>query len=224
MPNSQLTEIVIVMDRSGSMSPIAKDMEGGVELLLTEQAKVPGECRFTLVQFDSTNQVTNIETVYESVPVALFAGAGRISLVPRGMTPLNDAVGHTIRRTGERYAAFPDDRRPGKVIFVIITDGDENSSKVFTTAQVQAMVKHQTDVYQWQFVFLGANVDAFAEGEVRGVRRASTANYTANASGVRAAFVAASDSTVRYRSSTEPTASLTFTDEERAKMAGKKDA
>ncbi len=175
------TDLTLLLDRSGSMASIRSDVEGGLARFLAEQKALPGECDLTLVQFDSEA----IETVFEARPVQR---APRIRLEPRGWTPLLDAVGRTIERTGRRLARIPEPARPGRVLFVIVTDGLENASREFTRAKVKAMIDRQQQVYSWQFIYLGANVDAFAEAAGLGIPAESAAGYHASPAGVQAAF------------------------------------
>jgi uncharacterized protein YegL len=204
---TDLCELVVVLDRSGSMQPIAKDMEGGFDQLIADQRKLPGRCLVTLVQFDSER----VETVYEAKPVAEVPA---LSLVPRGSTPLLDAVGSTIKRTGDRLATTPEAARPGKVIMLIVTDGQENASREYKKEQVKAMVEHQRTAYQWEFIYLGANVDAFAEAGSLGINLASASNYIPDSAGAQAVYVAASASVGRSRAG----GSTALTDDERRKL------
>jgi len=121
--------------------------------------------------------------------------------VPRGWTALLDAIGRTINATGARLGAMPEDQRPEKVIFVIVTDGKENVSQEFREPEkVFQMIGHQRDVYQWDFVFIGANQDAIAVGATFNIPAASSMTYAANAAGTREAFTSASNYTAHTRS------------------------
>lgn len=163
------TDITLVVDRSGSMETMREDAEGGINTFISEQAKRPGECKITLVQFDN---------VYEMVFRGVDAAAcPRYNLVPRGSTALLDAVGRTINDTGARLAALPEAERPGLVIFVITTDGMENASESFKRQQVRDMIAHQQNVYKWQFTFLAANAEAFDEAMQMGIDSSSVARY-----------------------------------------------
>jgi Mg-chelatase subunit ChlD len=166
---NDLTDVTLVIDRSGSMEAIRSDAEGGVNKFITEQAKQPGECRITLVQFD-----TEYEFLQQGVNAA---ECPPYKLVPRGGTALLDAVGRAINETGARLAAMPEAERPGLVVFVITTDGQENSSKEFTREQVKKMIAHQQDTYKWQFTFLAANAEAFAEASGMGIDAAQAAQF-----------------------------------------------
>ena len=143
MTDQNLTDITIVLDRSGSMASVRADTIGGFNEFLRKQREANiGECRVSLVQFDD-----QYETVYADRPVAVAADLTSETFVPRGSTALNDAIGKTIAATGARYAALPELMRPGKVLFVIVTDGGENASKEYTGAKVQEMIVQQRDKY-----------------------------------------------------------------------------
>lgn len=189
---NDLTDITLVVDRSGSMAQIREDAEGGVNTFIAEQAKQPGEATLTLVQFD-----TEYEFVHRGVPVGQ---ASPYQLVPRGMTALLDAVGRAINETGERLANMPEPERPGLVVVVVMTDGLENSSREFTRQQIKQMIQHQQEVYSWQFTFLGANQDAFAEAEAIGISATAAANYSPEK--VRHAWLGAASKVGRMRAQT----------------------
>ncbi len=153
---SDLTDITLVVDRSGSMESIKSDAEGGINEFILQQASEPGEAMLTLMQFD-----TEYDLVHNGVKVS---DVPAYTLVPRGMTALLDAVGRAINETGARLAAMPEQDRPGLVVFVIVTDGEENSSQEFTRADLRKLIEHQQSEYSWQFTFLAADQDAFAAG------------------------------------------------------------
>ena len=181
MTNPQRTDITIVLDRSGSMASVKSDVEGGFARFLEDQRKLPGECTLSLTQFDSEA----VEEVYVARPIA---EAPAMSLHPRGMTPLLDAVGRTITRTGERLAALSESERPGRVLFLIITDGIENASREFSKAQIRELIERQRRVYQWDFIYLGANVDAFAEAGGMGIGAAHAAAFRATGPSIHRLF------------------------------------
>lgn len=205
-----LTDIVVVLDRSGSMQSCKDDAEGGLNAFVDEQKTRPGRAMFSLVQFD-----TEYEFVHRGVPIAQVPP---FTLIPRGWTALLDAVGRAIIETGDRFSKTPESDRPGLVVFVIITDGQENSSKEFTRDQIKEMIRHQTEVYKWQFTFLGANQDAFAEAGGMGIAAAGTANYSPLKA--RGAFAAASGTVGRMRSAAAKGEEVKnyFTDREQADM------
>lgn len=192
MPNNDLTEIAVILDRSGSMQSIRADMEGGYAAFLAEQRASPSPCVVSLYQFDD-----RFDVVYQEVPLASAPG---LSLVPRGSTALLDALGRSIVMIGERLAAKAEHERPGKIVVMVVTDGQENASREFTRELVREKVKHQTDVYGWQFAFLGANIDSFGEAASLGIAGAAVGNFQANAAGVDAMYASASAGVRAYRS------------------------
>ena len=205
-----LTDITLVVDRSGSMQAIRLDAEGGVNAFIAEQAKEPGEALLTLVQFD-----TEYEFVHRGAPIRQVP---EYQLVPRGMTALLDAVGRAINETGERLAKMDEADRPGLVVFVVMTDGEENSSKEFSKAQIKQMIQHQQEKYQWHFTFLGANQDAFAEAAAIGVYADGVADFAPHKVHAAYASTARKVSRMRMQSSLGDTVSNEFTDEERNEM------
>ena len=207
---SDLADITLVVDRSGSMHAVREDAEGGVNAFITEQRNQPGAALLTLVQFD-----TEYEFIHRGVPVSQVP---KYELIPRGMTALLDAMGRAINETGKRLADMAADDCPGLVVFVIMTDGFENSSREFTKSQIKDMVEHQQQKYNWHFTFLGANQDAFAEAGGLGIQRAGTANFSVNA--VLGAFEGTAEKVARMRSQQREgrTVSNEFTDAERKRM------
>jgi len=207
---SDLTDITLVVDRSGSMQERRADAQGGVNAFIQKQAEEPGEALLTLVQFDTEYEIVHSGTPIHKVP--------EYTLEPRGATALLDAVGRAINETGNRLAAVEEADRPGLVVFVITTDGLENSSREFTKAQIKEMIQHQQEKYDWHFTFLGANQDAFAEAGGLGIRPASAAQYSMDK--VAAAYEGTAQKIARMRGQSrrgEPVLDE-FTDEERKKM------
>lgn len=154
MPNQSKTLIVVVLDRSGSMDVICDDIAGGFNSFIEEQRKQPGECAVTLTQFDDKYEVVYNNKSIADVPKLAAHG----NYVPRGNTALYDAVGRTINEVGAELNKLAEADRPGKLLFVIITDGQENASKEFAPSKVGEMIKHQQTVYQWQFTYLAATL------------------------------------------------------------------
>ena len=203
-----LTELAIILDRSGSMASVAHDMEGGFDKFMADQRATPnGDCRVSLTQFDSLG----VETLYNG---KALADVPRLVLEPRGNTPLLDAVGKTVVALRERIGreAAPADGR--RVLVLVITDGEENASVEYTKAQVKTLVEGQRAA-GWDFIYLGANVDAFAEAGGMGIAAASTSPYTATPTGVAHGFSAASSRVASYRAG----GSAAFTDAERDEIA-----
>lgn len=207
--NHDLTDITIILDRSGSMQGVRDDTIGGYNTFISEQAKLPGEARMTLVQFDD-----QYERVYMGVRVGEVRPLDHKTFVPRGSTALLDAIGRTISETGSRLAALAEADRPGKVIMVIITDGYENASKEFKRERVFSLINHQREHYSWDFVFLGANQDAIAAGAAIGVMASKVMSYAADAKGMQDVFA----STSNYVGTMRATGQATFSDDDRAKQ------
>jgi von Willebrand factor type A domain-containing protein len=207
---ADLTDIILVVDRSGSMASVKEDAEGGVNAFIAKQAEEPGEALVTLLQFD-----TEYEFQYQGVPIHK---APRYELNPRGMTALLDAVGRAINETGERLAKMAEQDRPSLVVFVVMTDGQENSSQEFTKSQLKKMIERQQKEFNWHFTFLGANQDAFAEAGGMGINAAGVANYTAGK--VAAAWQGTASKVARMRGqrSAGKTVTNEFTTEEREEM------
>jgi uncharacterized protein YegL len=185
------THITMLLDRSGSMEQIRSDVQGGIDKFVSEQRTQPGEATFALYTFD--------DQLDEEISPRPIADVGAVTLIPRGRTALLDAMGKAITKTGEWLAAKPEDKRPEKVVFAVITDGLENASVEWTRDRVLKLVTHQRDAYQWEFLFLAANQDAIAAGGAIGVPQAGAMNYAATSAGVGHAFAAASASTSEYR-------------------------
>lgn len=164
------TEIVLVLDKSGSMGTLYNDTLGSVNAFLDEQKAQEGEASLTLVLFN-----TEIQTLLESCPIKDAPILAEKNYRVGGATALLDAMGVTIDRLGARLAALPEDKRPERIVFVTITDGEENSSHRFTLEQIRDKVKHQTEVYQWTFLFLGVGIDAFADAQNLGLNAATAA-------------------------------------------------
>lgn len=192
------------------MSSCKTDAEGGLNAFVDAQKNEPGEALLTLVHFN-----TSYEFVHKGVPIK---DVPKYTLQPHGNTALLDAVGRAIIETGERLAAMSEDQRPALVVFVILTDGQENSSREFSREKIKEMITHQTDAYKWQFTFLGANQDAFAEAGAMGIATSGTANFARNAS--PQAFKSAHKNVTRMRTASAQgvTVENRYTDAERKEM------
>lgn len=207
---NDLTDVTLIVDRSGSMTKCRQEAETGVNRFIEEQKKQPGECLFSLVQFDS-----EYEFVHNGIPIM---DVPPYKLIPRDMTALLDAVGRAINSVGCRLAAMPEEQRPSLVAFVIVTDGEENASHEFTKSQIKEMIERQQNVYSWKFTFLGANQDAFAEAGALGISANDAASYTPTNSSI--AFSAAANNVTRMRRAAICGQSVVcdYTDEERTSM------
>ena len=199
------SEIIVVRDRSGSMSYIKSDMEGALKELIKEQSRLDGECLFSLFDFDD-----RFDTVYDAVDINKIK---HVELIPRGMTALLDAVGKTINSVGERLAKTKEEDRPKVVIVAVITDGQENSSKEFSREKIQSLIKEQEEKYNWKFMFLGANIDAVAVGQSFGFAPTSSMTYNASPLGTTG-MMSGINYAVSYARSTN--IAYCFSDEDRS--------
>lgn len=179
--NKNLTEIAFILDRSGSMSRVAHAAISGFNDFLRDQQAAPGQAKLSLVLFDDEYLVP-----VDNIPVQEVVALNSDSYVPRNSTALLDAIGQTIDRMGQRLDQTAESDRPGKVIVAILTDGLENSSVQFTWKDISAKIQHQTQTYQWEFLFLGANQDAIATAANLSIARHNAASFTADAVGVSA--------------------------------------
>ena len=186
MTQDNYTHLTFVIDRSGSMSALAADMTGGVNTMIAEQFAEEGRLTVTLVDFDNT---------YNTV-VRMADRPFEYRLVPRGNTALLDAVGAEIIRTGEDLAALPEAERPGRILFVVVTDGEENSSREFNLERVKELISTQREQFEWQFQFLGAEESAWQADQL-GMNRT---RFNATGRGSSAAMALLNLSMKDYRS------------------------
>ncbi|MAE19007.1 hypothetical protein CMK12_08785 [Candidatus Poribacteria bacterium] len=180
----RLTEIISIVDRSGSMQSILDDAIGGFNTFLAAQQRQPGQAKLSLILFDNEYQV-----VHQAVDIQQVEPLNQDTYVPRGSTALLDAVGKTIDAVGERLAATPKSERPSQVIISILTDGYENASQTYSKPKVAEMIKHQTEKYNWAFEFQAANMDAFAAAKELSITPDRVVQFEATGEGVREAFV-----------------------------------
>lgn len=171
------THLVGILDRSGSVAKVIDDMRGGYNAFLDEQAKLAGTCTVTTVVFDD-----EITVVDDFIDIYAAKRLNSVNYYARGMTALLDAVGKTVNMVGAKLSALPESDRPEFIVVYINTDGYENASREFDRAQINQMVKEQETKYNWKFLFLGANIDSFAEASSIGI--SNSANYTQTSSGV----------------------------------------
>ena len=180
---NNITELVFVLDRSGSMAGLVDDTIGGFNSLIVKQKEKEGICLVTTVLFD-----TRYDMIHDRVPIQQIGPMTGEDYIPGGCTALLDAAGDTIRHIARihKYARAED--VPENTVFVITTDGMENASRRFSAEEIRAMVEHEQEEYGWEFLFLGANIDAFAAAGALGIRAERTSNYQADAIGTKAAF------------------------------------
>jgi uncharacterized protein YegL len=187
-----LTEIVAILDKSGSMEGTRSDALGGINSFIEEQKLVPGDANFTLTLFD-----TQVISKYNGTPIQNVSTLAPADYVPGGMTALLDAIGNTIAEVETRINSTPDVDKPEKVIVAILTDGAENSSKEYNREQIFEKINTQKTTYNWEFLFLGANQDAISTGNSIGIDHNS--NYVADSMGTSSAYINLSASIRSYR-------------------------
>lgn len=188
-----LTEIIVILDRSGSMTPVISEVRGAFNAFVDGQKAQPGEARLSLVLFDDQYQ-----SLYYHKDIQKVEPLGQ-EYTARGWTALFDAVGRTITEAGQRFANMPESERPERVLCVIHTDGQENHSKEYEQQDVKRMIEHQRDLYSWEFVFMGADQDAWSQGAGLGIAAGQTLSYD-NKTQNAAAFDQLSHTASLYRS------------------------
>ena len=190
------THITFLMDRSGSMSSIRNAIQESFNQLVKDQAAIDLPCTLSLYDFDAAaaqeflglsfsvpligeKDTNGFSTIYEMTQPK---DAPEYALKPRGYTALNDAMAQAINRTGELLAALDESERPSKVLIIILTDGHENASRLFTAEQVKAMIEHQRNTYNWEFSFIGANIDAILTAQQYSINEVTQFQATAASS------------------------------------------
>lgn len=181
-----LTEIVFIIDKSGSMHNLIDDTIGGFNSVIEEQREGDGEVYVTTVLFSDYNKTLHDHINIKEVPL-MTTKEYRVS----GCTALLDAIGSTVDNIGIRLANTAEDDRPSKIMVFIITDGQENASHEYSKKRIKEMIEHQTDVYNWSFVFIGANMDAVSEGKDMGITLSAT--YSATSDGTYSTYTAIDD-------------------------------
>jgi Mg-chelatase subunit ChlD len=191
--NKNLTEIIFLLDRSGSMAGLERDTIGGFNAFIERQCGLEGETLLTAVLFDD-----EYEVLWEGVD-AKEARLTDKDYYARGMTALLDAAGKTILDVGCRLSKTSEEQRPGKVIVVITTDGMENASREFTYEKVKELIKHQQEKYNWEFIFLGANIDASREAESIGICMDNAYQFEASEQGLKSMYSIVSEAVTEKR-------------------------
>jgi uncharacterized protein YegL len=180
--NKNLTEIIFLLDRSGSMAGLEGDTIGGFNAFVEKQSKLEGETILTAVLFDD-----EYEVLWNGIDANNLRLTDKEYYV-RGCTALLDAVGKTILNVGYRLSNTSEDMRPGNVIFVITTDGMENASREFSYKKIKELIKHQQEKYGWEFIFMGANIDAAKEADNIGISIENAYSFEASEDGVEAMY------------------------------------
>lgn len=167
-----MTELVFILDRSGSMSGLERDTIGGFNSMIERQRKEPGKALVSTVLFDNCSEV-----IHDRIPLEKVPHMTEKEYFVRGCTALLDAVGRAIHHIGNIHKYARKEDVPEKTLFIITTDGMENASHRYTYDKVHAMIKRQQEKYGWEFLFLGANIDAAAEAKRFGIDESRAANF-----------------------------------------------
>ena len=194
-----LTELVFILDRSGSMAGLEKDTIGGFNAMIEKQRGEPGEALISTVLFDNETEV-----IHDRIPLDRVPALTEKEYFVRGCTALLDAVGGAIHHIGNVHKYAREEDRPEKTLFVITTDGMENASHFYTYDQVKAMIQRQQEKYGWEFLFLGANIDAAREASRFGISADRAANYHADHQGTGVIYEAVSEAVCQVRSCAAP--------------------
>ena len=189
-----MTELVFILDRSGSMMGLERDTIGGFNGMLEKQRREPGNALVSTVLFDHESQV-----IHDRVPLQQVKGLTEREYFVRGSTALLDAVGSAIHHIGNVHKYARKEDRPERTLFIITTDGMENASRRYTYDRVRQMITRQQKQYGWEFLFLGANIDAAAEAARFGIGADHAADYHADARGTATNFDAMSDAVCAVR-------------------------
>ena len=192
--NPDLTELVLVIDRSGSMCGLESDTIGGINAVIDKNKKQPGECKVTTILFDNET-----ETLHDRIDIAEIAPLTEADYQVRGCTALLDAVGHAITHTEQIQGYMPEGHKAGHVIFVITTDGMENASREYSYAQIKKMIMKQQEL-GWEFMFLGANIDVAAEAENLGIAQDRAVQYACDEQGTAVMYGAVANASCAMRS------------------------
>ena len=194
-----LTELVMILDRSGCMGGLESDTIGGYNSMLRKQRETEGEVLVSTVLFDDRSEV-----LYDRIPLEKMPQMTEKEYYVRGCTALLDAVGGAIHHIGNVHKYAREEDRPEKTIFVITTDGLENASREYTYDRVKQMVERQKEKYGGEFLFLGANIDAIKTAGRFGIRPERAANYNSDREGTQLNYTVLAETVCAMRASAAP--------------------
>jgi uncharacterized protein YegL len=183
MTRPNFTEIVAIIDKSTSMDFMTKETIAGFNKFLKEQKKVDGDANLSLILFNDQT-----EYLYDNVPIKKVKKLSEKTYRADGMTAMNDAVGSAIDKLGNRLSKMEDHERPSNIVVLIITDGQENSSREYETSKIKEMITTQQNIYSWEFIFLGANIDVDKYAADYGFSKGKFASYNQTSKGTTAVF------------------------------------
>jgi len=188
------TKVVFILDRSGSMNHLREDTIGSFNSLVEEQRSKEGECIISTVLFDNY-----VDVLHDNLDIEKVKTMTEDDYFTRGTTALLDAIGITINRTIGQYKDLYREERPDNVMFVIITDGMENASKRFSYSKIKKMISNTEEEFKWEFIFVGANIDAVREGARLGIRRERAVNYKPDRKGNKVVYESVGKTITQYR-------------------------
>ena len=194
-----LTEIVFILDRSGSMAGLEDDTIGGFNAMIEKQTREQGEALVSTVLFDNDSEV-----IHDRVNIQKIEPMTHKEYYVRGCTALLDAVGGAIHHIGNVHKYAREEDRPEKTLFVITTDGMENASRKYSYDRLKAMIERQKEKYGWEFLFLGANIDAAKEAARFGIGADHAANYHADSKGTNVIYETVSEAITQVRCCAAP--------------------
>ena len=192
--NNDLTEMVFILDRSGSMAGLEDDTIGGFNAFVEKQKKTEGEALLSAVLFSDDSEV-----IYDRVDIRKIEPMTEAQYRVGGCTALLDAIGGAVHHIKNVHKYAREEDRPGKTIFVITTDGMENASRAYSYDEVQRMVKHEQEKYGWEFLFLGANMDAISAARSFGIRADRAVRYRRDSAGTALNYSVVSETVARVR-------------------------
>ena len=191
---ANLTELIFILDRSGSMGGMESDTIGGFNSMLSKQRSEPGDCRITTVLFDN-----EYEVLHDRIDIKAVSDITDRDYYVRGQTALLDAIGKTISKLINVQKSTSEDYRAKKVLFVITTDGMENASRKFDFSKIKSMIEHQQSKYNWEFIFLGANMDAVNMASSFGIAANRAQSFHNDSEGIAVHYKAVSETIGNFR-------------------------
>lgn len=190
----ELTELVFILDKSGSMAGLEHDTIGGFNSMLQKQKELDGKCRITTVLFDN-----RYELLHDRIDIRAVSPMTEKEYQVGGSTALLDAIGRTIQKLAAVQRNTAEDYRAESVMFVIITDGEENASREYSAQKIRALIEHEKDNYGWEFVFLGANIDAVETAGSFGIPADRAVDYVPDGAGTGLNFQMMSEAVATFR-------------------------
>lgn len=192
--SKNITELVFILDRSGSMAGLEDDTIGGFNAMIEKQKAIEGEVIVSTVLFDN-----RFEVIHNRKPLAAIEPLTSKDYYVKGTTALLDAIGRSLSKIHHLHHTLDEETKPNQVMFVIMTDGKENASREFNYKKIRGWIDRLSEEEAWEFIFLGANINAFEEGKRFGMRRDRVANYHADKEGTNLNYTVISDAVTQYR-------------------------